>query len=87
VSGLDSHRRLAVITARLDPSVGRSGPRDFAVRVRHVRRRAIRVQRIPAPHIVTIGRNVPLHRGGLRETLLVICPTRQLELSRETSAV
>ena len=29
------------------------------------------------PHIVTIGRNVPLHRGGMRETLLVICPTRQ----------
>jgi hypothetical protein len=25
------------ITARLDPSVGRSGPRDFAVRVRHAR--------------------------------------------------
>jgi hypothetical protein len=37
VSGLDSHRRLPFITGRLDPSVGRSGPRDFAVRVRHAR--------------------------------------------------
>jgi hypothetical protein len=26
---------------------------------------AIRVHRIPAPRIVTIGRNVPLHRGGI----------------------
>jgi hypothetical protein len=39
--------------------------------------RAIRVHRIPAPRVVTIGRKVPLHRGGMRETLLVICPTRQ----------
>jgi hypothetical protein len=37
VSGLDSHRRLPFVTGRLDPSVGRSGPRDFAVRVRHAR--------------------------------------------------
>jgi hypothetical protein len=37
VSGLDSHRRRRIIFRRLDPSVGGSGPRDFAVRVRHVR--------------------------------------------------
>jgi hypothetical protein len=37
VSGLDSHRRRRIIIRQLDPSVGRSGPRDFAVRVRHVR--------------------------------------------------
>jgi len=36
VSGLDSHRRLQ-IARKLDPSVGRSGRRDFAVRVCHVR--------------------------------------------------
>jgi hypothetical protein len=39
--------------------------------------RAIRVHRIPAPRIVTIGRNVPLHRGGMRESIVVICPTEQ----------
>src|SRR5882724_9636987 len=39
--------------------------------------RAIRVHRIPAPRIVTIGRNVPLHRGGMAESIVVICPTEQ----------
>src|SRR5260370_23410362 len=39
--------------------------------------RAIRVHRIPAPRVVTIGRNVPLHRGGMRESIVVICPTPQ----------
>jgi hypothetical protein len=39
--------------------------------------RAIRVHRIPAPRVVTIGRNVPLHRGGMAESIVVICPTEQ----------
>jgi hypothetical protein len=39
--------------------------------------RAIRVHRIPASRIVTIGRNVPLHRGGMRERIVLICPTPQ----------
>ncbi len=39
--------------------------------------RALRVHRIPAPRIVTIGRNVPLHRGGMRERMVLICPTAQ----------
>jgi hypothetical protein len=29
---------------------------------------------------VTIGRNVPLHRGGMRESIVVICPTAQGEM-------
>ena len=46
VSGLDSHRHLRGVSGqpgptspsrKLDPSVGRSGPRDFAVRLRRVR--------------------------------------------------
>jgi hypothetical protein len=40
-------------------------------------RRAIRVHRIPAPRVVTIGRNVPLHRGGMAASIVVICPTPQ----------
>jgi hypothetical protein len=39
--------------------------------------RAICVHRIPASRIVTIGRNVPLHRGGMRERIGLICPTPQ----------
>jgi hypothetical protein len=36
-------------------------------------RRALRVHRIPASDIVTIGRNIPLHRGGMRESMISIC--------------
>jgi hypothetical protein len=64
-------------TRKLSLSVGRPGPRDFAVRVRHVRLTCLRVHRIPAPRIVTIGRNVPLHRGGMRGSIVLICPTPQ----------
>src|SRR6202035_5421879 len=39
--------------------------------------RALSVHRIPAPRIVTIGRNVPLQRGGMREKVVLICPTWQ----------
>jgi hypothetical protein len=31
----------------------------------------------PAPRFVTIGRNAPLHRGGMGQTMLLICPTQQ----------
>ena len=34
VTGLSCHRRLADISAKLDASVGASGPHDFAVRKR-----------------------------------------------------
>jgi hypothetical protein len=37
VSGLFSHRRRQIIICRLDPSVGGSGPHDFAVRTGHAR--------------------------------------------------
>jgi len=43
--------------------------------------RSIRGHRIPASRFVTIGRNVPLHRGGMRENVLVICPTAQAKRS------
>ena len=31
----------------------------------------------PASRFATIGRNVPLHRGGMAESIVVICPTAQ----------
>jgi hypothetical protein len=47
VTGLFCHRRLARLLARLDASVGASGPHDFAVRFSAVRQRRRRVHRIP----------------------------------------
>jgi hypothetical protein len=48
VTGLVCHRRLAEFTsAKLDASVGASGPHDFAVRVRAIRQERTRVHRIP----------------------------------------
>ena len=52
---------------KLSAGLGAPGPHDFAVRLGHVRLTRRRVHRIPAPRVVTIGRNVPLHRGGIRE--------------------
>ena len=31
----------------------------------------------PASRFVTIGRNAPLHRGGMAQSMVVICPTAQ----------
>jgi hypothetical protein len=33
----------------------------------------------PTSRFVTIGRNAPLHRGGMAESMVVICPTAQGE--------
>ena len=46
-TGLSCHRRLANTFARLDASVGASGPHDFSVRFRTVRYRRVHVHRIP----------------------------------------
>ena len=51
--------------ASLDLSVGRPGPHDFAVRVGCVRLTHQPRPSHPRPTFVTIGRNVPLHRGGM----------------------
>ena len=47
VTGLSCHRHRRDTSRRLDASVGASGPHDFAVRIRAVRQRRIRVHRIP----------------------------------------
>jgi hypothetical protein len=61
---------LAPASGRQDHTTSPSAPATFV-------RRAIRVHRTPASRVVTIGRNVPLHRGGMRESIGVICPTPQ----------
>ena len=47
---------LRIIAARLDPSVGGSGPHDFAVRIGRVRQLRQSVHRIPLPTSVTIAK-------------------------------
>ena len=47
VTGLSCHRRLRSCLHRLDTSVGASGPHDFAVRIRAIRQKRIRIHRIP----------------------------------------
>ena len=69
VSGLFSHRRRRIRrvgplgptspSPPLDPSVGGSGPHDFAVRPGALVSRAKRPSH-PAPNVVTIGRSAPL---------------------------
>jgi hypothetical protein len=56
VTGLFCHRRLADHPAKLDASVGASGPHDFAVRVDAIRRWHLRVHRISRPTFVTIAK-------------------------------
>jgi hypothetical protein len=77
VSGLDSHRRLSRSWQGLIPASGDQHHATSPSASATIVSRSLRVHRIPAPRFVTIGRNVPLHRGGMRETLLVICPTGQ----------
>jgi hypothetical protein len=78
-TGLPCPRRLrdAGHHRTLDLSIGRPGPHAFTVRTDHVRLTCRHVHRIPAPRVVTIGRNVPLHRGRMRGKVVLICPTPQ----------
>jgi hypothetical protein len=62
---------------RLDLSVGRPGPRDFTVRFSHVR---LTCHPRPSHPRLTCRDDrayVPLHRGGMREKIVLICPTEQ----------
>jgi hypothetical protein len=62
------------LLAKLDASVGASGPHDFAVRVRAVRLRRMRVHRIPRPTSVTTAKR-PSCGHGMAGVLKLICPT------------
>jgi hypothetical protein len=69
---LVSHRRSPNIFGKLDPSVGRSGPHVFAVRLLHPWSvDAARVHRIPASRFVTIGRNVALDGAGWERKAII----------------
>jgi hypothetical protein len=80
-AGLVSLRRLADRPRNL---ISASGDQDHATSPSAPPRSSLAAQAAIAspPHAsVTIGGNVPLHRGGMRETLVVICPTRQAKRS------
>jgi hypothetical protein len=78
-TGLCCPRRLrdAKHHRKLDLSVGRPGPYDFAVRACHVRLACHPRPPHPRPTCRDDRAYVPLHRGGMRGTMVVICPTRQ----------
>jgi hypothetical protein len=59
--------------ARLDTSVGVSGPHDFSVRAGLVRLTRPSRPPHPASRFVTIGRNAPQHRSGMAVMMLLIC--------------
>jgi hypothetical protein len=62
---------------QLDLSVGRPGPYDFAVRASHVR---LTCHPRPSHPRLTCRDDrayVPLHRGRMRERIVLICPTEQ----------
>jgi hypothetical protein len=67
----------AKASSRVSASTGAPGPHDFAVRYPRVRLSRVLRPPLPASTLVTIGRNAPLHRGGMAEIIVVICPTRQ----------
>ena len=78
VTGLSCHRHLADTSAKLDTSVGVSGPHDFAVRFKRLRQRAISVHRIPRPTSVTIAKR-PSRGGGTAADVKVIWVSREAE--------
>jgi hypothetical protein len=78
VTGLSCHRRLADTSAKLDASVGASGPHDFAVRgISALVFGAARVHRIPPR--VRDDREPPLCEAGRGELVEMICPTGKAE--------
>jgi hypothetical protein len=76
--------RDAKASSRIGISTGMPGPHDFAVRLRRDRLSRPPRPPLPASTLVTIGRNVPLHRGGMACSIVVICPTTQATSSRQT---
>ena len=72
VIGLSCHRRRRDTSHQLDASVEASGPHDFAVRIRAVRQRRIRVHR-SLSHVRDDGRR-PSWRDRMAIDVPLICP-------------
>jgi hypothetical protein len=70
VTGLSCHRRLAEIPAKLDASVGASGPHDFAVRIKRCSSLSASASTASRPALMTL-RNAPLWDGTVSDILLI----------------
>jgi hypothetical protein len=79
-----SSTRCARHHRQLDLSTGRPGPHDFSVRLGRARRARLPRPPPPRPTHRDDWPNVPLHRGGMCESIRVICPTRQAARLRQT---
>src|ERR1700733_7949864 len=78
VTGLVCHRHLADTSAKLDASVGASGPHDFAVRVSAIRQKAHPRPSHPNPTFVTIAKR-PFVWAGMAGDMHVIWVKREQE--------
>src|SRR5882724_2025782 len=76
VTGLSCHRRLANCFAKLDTSVGASGPHDFAVRASAARLAPLPRPLHPAPN-VRDDRDTPLCVGRDGESIKLFLPNRE----------
>jgi hypothetical protein len=75
-TGLFCHRRLAENSAKLDTSVGVSGPHDFAVRFGSTRLAPPPRPPHPAPNVRDV-RETPLYRDGTAKVVPLIWGWRQ----------
>ena len=73
------------VSAKLDASVGASGPHDFAVRVSAIRQRRRRVHRIPRPTSVTIAKR-PSEEAGPNRHIPVSTPPSSENSENQKSA-
>jgi hypothetical protein len=83
VTGLSCHRRLADRSAKLDASVGASGPHDFAVRESIIRPRAYTRLTLPRPShpalYVRDDRDTPLLMRRDGDSIRLILANREAE--------
>jgi hypothetical protein len=78
VTGLFCHRRLADHPAKLDASVGASGPHDFAVRLKRVRLAAPSASTASRPAFVTIASRPSVGTGPNRNIPVSTCLSNKI---------
>ncbi len=83
-TGLFSHHRSAIRLAELDPSVGRSGPHDFAVRARHRSPGDTGTSTASCFNVCGDWRNAPLHESGCAQISILFGKTEEKFLSDGT---
>jgi hypothetical protein len=86
-TGLFSHRRPEIITPGLDPSVGRSGPHDFAVRCQVARQSTwLNVHRLPRSTFVTTRTPLFMSTGYVHNSRILIFVNKNIFVPRTGQA-